>query len=142
MYRRHVWPTSYYFRSSGVNNMASPHQCLSCGDVKRRLSPLNGYKLSSKHDVLTKIISFLDLNREKIDYSNVFMCDPCYNKIIAFDTFQTSARSHAITVIKSQCCKRLPTTTPEKLLKRHKVAENILSSVEKVSMHRNLIQQP
>lgn len=110
--------------------MASPHQCVSCGDMKRRLSPLNGFKLNSKHDTLTKITSFLDLHREKIDFSSVFMCDPCY-KILTFDAFQTEARSQAIKVIKLQRSKRLSTTTPEKSLKRYKVADQILTSVKR-----------
>lgn len=113
--------------------MASPHQCVSCGDMKRRLSPLNGFKLNSKHETLTKITSFLDLHRENIDFSSVFMCDPCYKKILTFDAFQTEARSQAIKVIKLQRSKRLSTTTPEKSLKRYKVADQILTSVEKVS---------
>lgn len=113
--------------------MASSHQCVSCGDMKRRLSPLNGFKLNSKHETLTKITSFLDLHREKIDFSSVFMCDPCYKKILTFDAFQTEARSQAIKVIKLQRSKRLSTTTPEKSLKRYKVADQILTSVEKVS---------
>lgn len=61
------------------------------------------------------------------------MCDPCYKKILTFDAFQTEARSQAIKVIKLQHSKRLSTTTPEKSLKRYKVADQILTSVEKVS---------
>lgn len=60
------------------------------------------------------------------------MCDPCYKKILTFDAFQTEARSQAIKVIKLQRSKRLSTTTPEISLKRYKVADQILTSVDDI----------